>query len=244
MAASSITFAIVVSCQPTLTFTPWTPRIPSALTMDFPEAPEPAQPSKGRGNLQVPSEEEIRHLGERFARRETGAFAEVFRLFREPVYVIGILELGDPEEAEDLVQEAFRRAWVSAATLAEPGRLRPWLFAIARNLCVDFAKRSSRRPLPVKEIPEWRLQVDGREAPMSRAIRREKAQKVQRLLNSIPDRFRVVLAMRLIQERSYREISAATDLPLHGVKNAIARGGRILIEKLKNTPDLDSEGDL
>lgn len=157
--------------------------------------------------------------------------------------MIGVLELGDPEEAQDLVQETFRRAWSSARTLAEPDRLRPWLFAIARNLCVDLGKRAQRRPTPVEDIPEWRLREAPKNAPLPRIIRREKTRRVHELLNTVPQQFRVVLALRLLEERSYQEIATALDLPLHGVKNAIARGGRILVEKIRNSPDLMQEGE-
>jgi RNA polymerase sigma-70 factor (ECF subfamily) len=212
--------------------------------MSFPEEPQGDATSRSTGGAGAePSRENLRELGLGFSRREKTAFEEVFRHFREAVYVIGLLELGDPEEAQDLVQETFRRAWSSARTLSDPERLRPWLFAIARNLCVDLAKRSQRRPTPVQEIPEWRLREKPQSAPLPSMIRQEKANRVQHLLNSVPDRFRMVLAMRLLEERSYQEIAEVLEMPLHGVKNAISRGGRILVEKIRNTPDLSAEGE-
>ena len=44
--------------------------------------------------------------------------------------------------------------------------------------------------------------------------------------------------MRLLQERSYEEIAVSLGLPLHAVKNAIARGGRVLVERIRNHPEL------
>ena len=78
---------------------------------------------------------------------------------------------------------------------------------------------------------------------MQSAILREKAQRIRQLLASVPESFRQVLALRLLQERSYQEISEILGLPLHGVKNAVARGGRLLVEKLRNSPELDPEGE-
>lgn len=208
--------------------------------MVFPEKSRGGGPSRhtghggGSGSPARPQTE----LAVRFSRRDREAFEEVFRLYREPVYVIGVLELGDPDEAQDLVQETFRRAWISAPTLADPARLRPWLFAIARNLCVDLAKRTARRPTCVEEIPDWRITESSREGPLSSVERLEKCRQVQGLLGSVPDRFREVLALRLLQEQSYQEIAVTMGLPLHGVKNAIARGGRVLYEKIRNHPDL------
>ncbi len=212
--------------------------------MDFSEESQGREPSRAnRGTGRELDEAALLELGSRFLNRDRDAFEEVFGCFREAVYVIGILELGDAEEAQDLVQETFRRAWTSAGTLSDPGRLRPWLFAIARNLCVDLAKRSRKRPTPVQEVPEWRLTEDANQAPLSSAIRREKAKRVRALLGSIPEKFQIVLALRLLEEKSYRDISMILGMPLHGVKNAVARGGRLLVEKIRNSPDLHSEGE-
>jgi len=80
----------------------------------------------------------LRELAQRFSRRDSVAFEAVFRAFKSAIYAIGVVELGDPNEAEDLVQETFRRAWTAAGSLVEPDKLRPWLYAIARNLCADM----------------------------------------------------------------------------------------------------------
>lgn len=204
--------------------------------MDFSEESKGQQPSRS-------PDDSFLELGKRFVRRDRKAFEDVYRRLREPVYVIGVLELGDPEEAQDLVQETFRRAWSAAASLDDPGRLRPWLFAIARNLCVDLAKKSLRRPRTVQDLNEW--QVSNVETgPLPDAMRQEKARRVRTLIATIPEKFRLVLVLRLLQEKSYQEIAEALDIPLHGVKNAIARGGRILWEKMRQNPDLAAEEEL
>ena len=201
--------------------------------MDFSEKSPGQQPSSS-------SEESSRDLGSRFVRRDPAAFEEVYRRFREAVYVIGVLELGDPEEAQDLVQETFRRAWSAAPTLDDPSRIRSWLLAIARNLCVDLAKKAMRRPRVMQDLSALRVS-NPETGPLPDAIRQEKARHVQTLIASIPEKFRLVLAMRMLQEKSYQEIAETLDIPLHGVKNAIARGGRILWEKVQMSPDLDGE---
>jgi RNA polymerase sigma-70 factor (ECF subfamily) len=212
--------------------------------MDFCEESEGHSASRSPGRPDAESrEKELRELAVRFSRRDREAFAEVFRLFRDSIHVIGVLELGDPEEAQDLVQETFRRAWSSASALMDPGRLRPWLFSIARNLSVDLAKRARRRPTTVRDFPDWRLTQSSAETPLPAAIRREAAQRVRDLLHRVPENFRMVLALRLLEGKSYEDIATALDLPLHGVKNAIARGGRLLFEKIRNSPELSWEGE-
>ena len=182
---------------------------------------------------------ELVQLAVRLSARDPRAFDEVFHLFRDTVYVIGVVDLGDPEEAEDLVQETFRRVWSSARTLKDPARLRPWLYAIARNQVADLVQRSRRRPVPVALTD--REVVGSRNEPHEGAMKREAAAAVRRLLQTVPERFRLILALRLLEEMSYDEIARQLDVPMHCVKNAIARGGRILYEKIRSQPDLAPE---
>jgi len=206
-------------------------------------SPEPAGADRpvwrkraGAGDLELDAGA-LRELARRFSRRDVVAFETVFKVFKSAIFAIGIVELGDPSEAEDLVQETFRRAWTAAGSLVEPDKLRPWLYAIARNLCADMKESQRRRPQPMEVVPE----PPPRETPSSPfadAVRSEKARKIQHLLGTVPDQFRTVLAMRLIEERSYQKIADILDVPIHFVKNAIARGGRMLVQKIRNHPAL------
>jgi RNA polymerase sigma-70 factor (ECF subfamily) len=206
-------------------------------------APDPARSGRPVWRKRAGSDEleldavALRELAQRFSRRDAVAFESVFRAFKSAIYAIGVVELGDPNEAEDLVQETFRRAWTAAGSLVEPDKLRPWLYAIARNLCADMKESQRRRPQPVEIVPEPPPRGPSA-SPFAAAVRAEKAQKLQSLLDSVPEQFRTVLAMRLLEERGYEEIAGILDVPIHFVKNAIARGGRILVEKIRNHPTL------
>jgi RNA polymerase sigma-70 factor (ECF subfamily) len=61
--------------------------------------------------------------------------------------------LGSYDEAEDLTQEAFLRAWRARETLEGVGNARAWLYRIATNLCLDFLRKHSRRPAPYEPVP-------------------------------------------------------------------------------------------
>ncbi|MFF7447461.1 MULTISPECIES: RNA polymerase subunit sigma-70 [unclassified Streptomyces] len=61
--------------------------------------------------------------------------------------------LGSYDEAEDLTQEAFLRAWRARETLDGVGNVRAWLYRIATNLCLDFLRKHNRRPAPYEPVP-------------------------------------------------------------------------------------------
>jgi RNA polymerase sigma-70 factor, ECF subfamily len=63
-------------------------------------------------------------------------------------------KLGSHFDAEDAVQETLVRAWRSAGTLQQPAALRPWLYRIAGNVCVDSAKRRRREAVPTEDWSE------------------------------------------------------------------------------------------
>ncbi|MGC0330655.1 RNA polymerase sigma-70 factor (TIGR02960 family) [Streptomyces sp. SAI-170] len=61
--------------------------------------------------------------------------------------------LGSYDEAEDLSQEAFLRAWRAREALEEVGNVRAWLYKVATNLCLDFLRKHHRRPVPYEPVP-------------------------------------------------------------------------------------------
>ncbi|MEW6742891.1 MAG: RNA polymerase sigma factor [Planctomycetota bacterium] len=179
---------------------------------------------------------------QRFRAGDAEAVEQVFCRYRYLVHALASLEVHDIHDADDVTQEVFRRAIVSAHTLSDATKLRPWLLSIARNFIHDQRKRARPQRLsPDRDEVEnraWqRAWKRGGETadddPATAAIRRERAEKVRRMMAMLPDRFRAPVALRLLAERSYREIATILDLPYTTVKNLIARGGRMLIERLR-----------
>jgi RNA polymerase sigma-70 factor (ECF subfamily) len=202
-------------------------------------APEPAGADRpvwrkraGAGDLELDAGA-LRELARRFSRRDVVAFETVFRTFKSAIRHRR-RRARDPTEARP-VQETFRR--VTAAGSPSSPTAPPLAYAIARNLCADMKESQRRRPQPVGDGPEPPPRHTPA-SPFAVAVRSEKARKIQLLLGTVPDQFRTVLAMRLIEERSYQEIADILDVPIHFVKNAIARGGRVLVQKIRSHPSL------
>ena len=87
-----------------------------------------------------------KHLLARARRGEVAAFEELVRLYEKRVYAVALRSAGSPEDAADIVQEVFLRAWRSIESFRGDSGFSTWLFRITMNLCVDFARHKHAQP--------------------------------------------------------------------------------------------------
>jgi RNA polymerase sigma factor (sigma-70 family) len=138
----------------------------------------------------------------------------------------------NPGDAEDIVQEAFLRAFRFFDAF-RGDEARPWLLAIVRRVWYDEWRRraSAEEVAPFDELRDD-APLDGWETggvdPETLAIRAEDARNVHDALQRLPVEYREVLVLRELEELGYREIAAIADLPLGTVMSRLARGRRRL----------------
>jgi RNA polymerase sigma-70 factor (ECF subfamily) len=142
------------------------------------------------------------------------------------------------EDAEDVSQDAFLRAFHRLARFRADASFRAWLLQITHNAAVDHISR--RRPEPVEtpeDVPEDPERTVAR-LPAERLESRERMARLERKLRGLSPEARVVLVLRDIEGLSYEEIADITQSPLGTVKVRLFRARRDLIEMLRtNTYD-------
>jgi RNA polymerase sigma-70 factor (ECF subfamily) len=153
----------------------------------------------------------------------------------DAVYTLARYLLRNPSDADDAVQDCYLRALRHFDTLR--GRdVKPWLFAILRNVCrVEYGRRSrvllydvnAEPDQPQDTIPMWR---EAQDTPETEMFRKLDAQAIQRLVTALPDAFREVIVLREIEDLSYREIAEVVSAPVGTVMSRLARGRAILRE--------------
>ena len=135
-------------------------------------------------------------------------YAELYR------YAFSVLR--DGRAAEDAVQDAFERALGALGRYPEERlramRLRPWMYRITLNVARNRLRQ--RREVPVEEIPAAPGSDEGREAVMD----------VLAALGSLPERQRVAVTLRYLQDLPYAEISRVTGWPEGTTKTLVRRG--------------------
>ena len=143
---------------------------------------------------------------------------------------------GDPEQALDLLQEAFVRAWRNLDLLLalEPARQRAWLFTAARNLMIDQhrsrATRASAQQALVATIdPDDQLA----EGPEGIVERERDLQLVDEAIRRLPEQLRTVLVLQVLDERTSAEIGELLDRPAGTVRYQISQARKRLAEELR-----------
>jgi RNA polymerase sigma-70 factor (ECF subfamily) len=138
----------------------------------------------------------------------------------------------DRDEAEDLTQEVFVRAYFALPTHDQTRPLAPWLLTIARNLSLTACRRL-RREVPRQDAERLLgIEPDRRPSPASLAEDRELADRLWSAVDALPHEFREIVVLRHFSELTYEEICDVTGLPIGTVKSRLNRGRRLLAKSL------------
>jgi len=185
----------------------------------------------------TPEEIEDRDLVQRCLKNDQEAYKILLKRFERPVYGIVRRMVQDEEDARDLAQEAFVRAFKNLKQFDLNRKFSSWLFRIANNLCIDHYRRRKLDTVPLvrhsegEESESWDLPDEG-PSPAETFSNRERGRRLLTAVESLPPVYRMVILLRHQQGLTYDEIAEATELPLGTVKARIHRAHRLLKEKL------------
>ena len=190
-------------------------------------------------------EEELR-LIRRVQAGETEAFEDLVRAHEKTVYNLALRMTGDAQDAEDMAQEAFLKAYRSLGDFRGESKFSVWLYRIVSNVCLDFLRRRSRRPsvsLTAEdeegEEQQWDV-PDERLSPERLLEQKLTREAVQAGLRELPEEQREILLLREIRGLSYEEIGEILSLEPGTVKSRIFRARKRLCAFLlreRNIPD-------
>ena len=167
------------------------------------------------------------------------AFTQLIVQYQVPLYNTALRMVGSREDAADITQETFLRAWEKIRTLRD-APFKSWLFQIAVNLCYDHFRRGRRYGVMPDEEQGGKIVGLGvaMPDPQERAEANERARIVRESIESLDHDMRVALVLRDINGMSYDEIAGVLGVPLGTVKSRIARARDQVQEHLQRSPDL------
>jgi RNA polymerase sigma-70 factor (ECF subfamily) len=170
-------------------------------------------------------------LGDALRRSEAGALDEAARRFWAPIRRFCWSYLRDDQRAEDVAQETFAKLQDPQGLPAGP--LKPWLYRLARNRCLDLVRRQDRSPTDHGRMRtgfDAPAQTGG---PVTRTARNERDERIRAALDNLPEDYRAVLVMKYYEGLSREEIAAALDVSEQTVKGRLVRGAEYLREELR-----------
>lgn len=156
------------------------------------------------------------------------AFALLVSRYRRVVFAYAYARLRDRDEAEDVAQEVFIRAYQSLDRLRVGGRWEAWLMRILRNLCHDTLRRKRVRRTEPLDV-SW---LDGDALPETRALESDQQQRLAAAIAGLPEKYQVPLMMHYLSGCTYRQVAAALGLPESTVVGRMAGALRLLRRKL------------
>jgi RNA polymerase sigma-70 factor (ECF subfamily) len=164
---------------------------------------------------------------------DLGAFERLVQRHDDVVFRVAARIVG-PEEAADVSQDAFLRAFHRLDRFRAEAPFRSWLLRITQNAARDHLSRRRRQvsdPLPEEDLP---TDGDPRREPVTRLEIRERQQRLQAKLGVLRDDYRSLLVLRDLEQLPYEEIAQALDMPLGSVKGRLHRARNDLVELLRN----------
>jgi len=176
----------------------------------------------------------------------TSAYNGLVMRYQRQVYNLAYRMLGNAEDAGDLVQDTFLRAYGALASFRQDASFLTWLYKIASNLCIDqLRSRKARSALSLDvELEEGREPAaDSRSCgPEELAIRDSVQEVVQRAISNLPEKYRVVVVMRHLQDMSVEEIANVLEMPTGTVKTHLFRAREMLRGRLRSVLEMETDG--
>ena len=175
---------------------------------------------------------------ERVLAGDNNAFGELVEAYQTKVYNLALRMCGSQDDAFDLAQEAFFRAWRGLSGFQQESAFSTWLFRLTANVCLDWLRAKKRRPTVSltsvdDEGEETQLDVaDPAKGPEELLLAAEDRAALARAMNALPVEYREILTLRAINDLSYTEIAAVLKLREGTVKSRLSRARLALRNKL------------
>ncbi len=178
-----------------------------------------------------------KELAEKAKAGDQIAFEQLVIENQNKVYSLALRLVNDREEAADLAQEAFVKAWQGLSSFQGESSFATWVYRLTTNVCIDHLRKKKRREgvEPSVSLNDeesgWAEPADWKSDPQLLLERSERGKALARALARLPDWQRRTLVLRELSGLSYQEIGDALDIDLGTVKSRIARA-RLSLRKI------------
>jgi len=156
---------------------------------------------------------------------DANAFRTLVETFMQPIYALAHRMMRNHDDADDVAQETFVRAWQALERYDDRYSFHGWLRTIATRLALNVLDKRRRHRTQGGEAFDLasETRADGRPAPDVEAEARELQERLESIVENLPDEFRIPLVLRTYEELSYDEIARILDVPPGTVMSRLHR---------------------
>jgi len=146
------------------------------------------------------------------------------------------------EEARDITQEVFVKAYENIDKFRGDSRFSSWLYRIAYNLSINWSERKRDREIQLDD--EFAETLVSEEDPVDLAFEKELlAADINRVIEELPEKYRIVIKLYYFEEKSYQETADTLGIPINTVKIQLLRAKKIITEKMwENNKEQSGKG--
>jgi len=171
------------------------------------------------------------------AQGDTDAFNQLIRRWERPIYALAYRTIGREEDARDICQETFLRAFRALPNFRGQAKFSSWLYRIALNLCRDWARRERRAPVVQApedtDLFELAASAEPSESIEDLVARKDLTRAVERLMARLPDEQRTAIILKEYHDMTFQEIADLQGCPLSTVKTRLYQGLSVLRRELE-----------
>jgi len=182
--------------------------------------------------------EEDRRLLEKARAGSHEAYDQLAQRYRDALLRYASSYLGDEGRAEDIVQETLAKLACADHTI--DGALRPWLYKVTRNGCLDVLRRWQRSPTHNRRMKTGVDIARQTMGPRTRMARDERRELIRQLVADMPEEYRSVLMLKHFEGMSRTEMAAVLDVTEATVKGRLVRASSYLRDQLREISGFDS----
>lgn len=196
------------------------------------------QISKEERRLQ--SRQEDYDLVRRALAGEESAYTRLRNKYWRSVHSMLQRMIREKNDAEDLTQEAFIKAFNSLASFNPEYAFSTWLYKIASNNCIDYLRKRRLKTVSIDapvQMRDGEIQMEipdaGAPLPDTPLTAAERTAVLQEAIRNLPDKYRIVIELRHTHEMEYADIARQLELPLGTVKAHLFRARALLLKRLQ-----------
>ena len=170
---------------------------------------------------------------------DQNSFNELIHRWERPIYALAYRQIGREEDARDVCQETFLRAYRALSGFRGQAKFSSWLYRIALNLCRDWLRRERRTPVvqPPEDMDLMELAAarEPSETIEDRVARHDLSRAVERAMARLPEEQRTAIVLKEYHGLTFQEIADLVGCPLSTVKTRLYQGLAVLRRELART---------